>query len=291
MWGCVRRFSALLSALVLLWAGATVNADAAPKVVSAKADARPKIVSMNLCTDQLAMLLAEPGQILSVSRVSADPLSSPMVEAARAFPLNNGNAEEIFLMAPDVVLASTYSSPTAIGMLRRLGVEVVQVPAVSALSDIPESLRAVGAAIGQTARAEAMAQSVIARLAALPDVPDDPPVAAFFYANGYSLGAGTLSHDIITHAGFANLAERRGVAGGARLSLETLVVAGPDVLISGQPYPGHSRAEDVARHPVLDPYVAAGRVILSGPAWVCGTPFTLDAVEALARTRAALEED
>ncbi len=279
MWGCVRRSSALLAALACFWAGAV------------PADAPPRVVSMNLCTDQFAMLLADPGQLLSVTRISADPLSSPQVARARELPLNNGNAEEIFLMQPDVVLASTFTSPTPIAMLRQLGVEVVQVPAVTALADIPDTLRAVGAAMGQGDRAEEMAEALVARLAALPKPPEDPPVAAFFYANGYSLGAGTLSHDIITHAGFANLAEQRGVAGGARLSLETLVTAAPDVLISGQPYPGNSRAEDVARHPVLDPYFAGGRVILSGPDWVCGTPFTLDAVEALARTRAALEED
>ena len=279
MWACVRRSRVLLTALALVWAGAGL------------ADAPPRVVSMNLCTDQFAMLLADPGQLLSVTRISADPLSSPMVDEARAYPLNNGAAEEIFLMQPDVVLASTYTSPVPIAMLRQLGVEVVQVPAVSALADIPDTLRAVGAAIGQSARAEELAQSVTTRLAALPDAPEDPPVAAFFYANGYSLGAGTLSHDIVTHAGFANLAARRGVSGGARLSLETLVTEAPDVLISGQPYPGNSRAEDVARHPVLDPYFAADRVILSGPEWVCGTPFTLDAVEALARTRAALEDD
>lgn len=276
MWGCVRRFRALVQALALCGAGAV------------QADVPPRVVSMNLCTDQYAMLLADPGQILSVTRVSADPLSSPMVDEARAYTLNNGGAEEIFLMQPDVVLASTFTSQVPIAMLRNLGVEVVVVPAVTSLGEIPEAVRLVGEAIGQETRGVAVAETVASRLRQLPEPPSDPPVAAFFYANGYSLGAGTLAHDILSHAGFANLAERRAVIGGVRLSLETLVVEAPDVLISGQPYPGHSRAEDLARHPVLDRWFEADRVFLSGPEWVCGTPFTLDAVEALSAARQAL---
>src|SRR6056300_563463 len=56
-----------------------------------------RVVSMNLCTDQLAMMLADEGQLISVSDIATDPNMSPMAEAARAYPINHGQAEEIFL--------------------------------------------------------------------------------------------------------------------------------------------------------------------------------------------------
>ena len=62
---------------------------------------------MNLCTDQLAMLLADPGQLVSVSHMALDPLSSAMVEEAEAFTINRGGAEQVYLMRPDLVLAGT----------------------------------------------------------------------------------------------------------------------------------------------------------------------------------------
>ena len=62
----------LAAALVITFAGA------------AAADAPARVVSVNLCTDQLAMLIAAPGQLQSVSWLAADPSVSLMPDQARA---------------------------------------------------------------------------------------------------------------------------------------------------------------------------------------------------------------
>ena len=67
------------------------------------------VVSMNLCTDQLAMLLAAPGQLVSVSHVARDPRASALADQAMAYPVNHGDAEEIYLAKPDLVLAAASS--------------------------------------------------------------------------------------------------------------------------------------------------------------------------------------
>ncbi len=250
------------------------------------ADAPGRVVSMNLCTDQLAMMLAAPGQLVSVSRIALDPVSSAMSAEAAAYPINAGIAEEVFALAPDLVLGGTYTDPFAVQMLRDLGIEVVQFPIVSQLSDIPDVVRQMGAALGRVATADILAREVEARLDTISNVTDEGvPEAAFFFANGYSLGAGTLSHDIVTKAGFANLAERLGRSGGGRLSLEELLLNRPDVLVSAQPYPAASRSEEIMAHPALDgiPRVA------SGPEWVCGTPLTLRALDQMVALRETLE--
>lgn len=241
---------------------------------------------MNLCTDQLAMLLAAPGQLISVSRIALDPVSSAMSEEASRYPINAGQAEEIFALSPDLVLGGAFTDPFAVQMLRDLGVEVVQFPIVSQLSEIPGVMRRMGDVLGREAAAEVLALEVEARLEAVSVNPDERRFeAAFFFANGYSLGVGTLSHDIVSKAGFLNLAERLGRRGGGRLALEELILNRPDVLISGQPYPAASRSEEILAHPALDgiPRVA------SGPEWVCGTPLTLVAVEQMVAVREALE--
>ena len=245
-----------------------------------------RVVSMNLCTDQLAMLLGAPGQLISVSRIALDPVSSALSEEASAYSINSGQAEEIFAMAPDLVLGGVYTDPFAVQMLRDLGVEVVQFPIVSQLADIPVVVRQMGAVLGREATADVFALEFEARREAVELNPAGRRLeAAFFFANGYSLGAGTLSHDIVSKAGFLNLAERLGRQGGGRLALEELILNRPDVLISGQPYPAASRWEDILPNPALYgiPRVA------SGPEWVCGTPLTLVAVEQMVAVREALE--
>ena len=250
------------------------------------AEAPARVVSVNLCTDQLAMMLAAPGQLVSISRIALDPLMSPLADVAEGYPVNSGRAEEVFALSPDVVLGVTYTDPFAVQMLRDLGVEVIQFELVSELAQIPDMVRQVGEALGRSATAEIMALDVEAHLSALAGAPDaDAPEAAFFLANGYSLGVGTLAHDIITNAGFVNLAERLGRSGGARLSLEDVLLNRPDVLVTGQLYPGASRSEEIMAHSALDGIAR----VTSGPEWVCGTPLTLRALEQMIAVRKSLE--
>ncbi|TDX30657.1 iron complex transport system substrate-binding protein [Rhodovulum visakhapatnamense] len=281
MWGCVPPSSAIGLAAALALAGAAVLADPPARVVS-----------MNLCTDQLAMLVAAPGQLVSISDLAANPMNSAMPEAARAYPANTGGAEEIFLMRPDLVLAGTYSNPATVAMLERLGIRVARIGLTTRLDEVPERLREAGRLLGREARAEALAQTFVRDLARLTRSGPPRPLAAFFYANGYTQGKGTLSDDILTHAGFSNLAgsgqAARGRSGGFDLALEELVMADPDLLILSRPYPKTSRAEEILAHPALRALPAAAAPALSGPDWVCGTPLVLDALAEMTRRRDAL---
>jgi iron complex transport system substrate-binding protein len=124
------------------------------------------VVSINLCTDQLAMMLAAPGQLVSVSHVAADPRVSPLAEEAARYRLNHGQAEEVHALAPDLVLAGPYTSRYAVGLLRRLGVEVRELPAAERLEDIPGAVAQIGAWLGRDDAAEALIAEFEAGLAA-----------------------------------------------------------------------------------------------------------------------------
>jgi iron complex transport system substrate-binding protein len=64
----MRIFHLIALCLSLAVLGGAAPADTAPR----------RVVSINLCTDQLAMMLAAPGQLVSVSDLAADPHSSAM---------------------------------------------------------------------------------------------------------------------------------------------------------------------------------------------------------------------
>lgn len=269
-----RRLSALAA---LLLAAAPALADTTPA----------RVVSMNLCTDQLAMLLAAPGQLVSVSHLASDPLSSSMVAEAAGYPANRGGAEQIFLMHPDLVLAGTYTSLASVNLLRDLGVTVVQVPPITALAEIPGQIRTIGAALGREAEAEALVAEFQAGLAALAtDLP--PRRAALYYPNGYTVGEGTLADDLLRHAGFDNIGARAGLTGGGTLPLERLVMAAPEMIVTSTRYPGASRSEDILDHPALVDLRAAAGIATSDADWVCGTPHILRALAGMRAAREAL---
>ena len=64
---------------------------------------------MNVCTDQLLLTLADPGQIIGLSRYSRDAARNPGRPMMRAdIRILSGGAEDILVLKPDVVVASLF---------------------------------------------------------------------------------------------------------------------------------------------------------------------------------------
>jgi len=260
-------------------------------VSPAIAEVRPRrVVSVNLCTDQLALLLAEPGQLISVSRLAHDPDASALYELAQALPTNGSGAEEVFLLKPDLVLAGTFTSAATVNMLRGLGIDVVLFAPAQALSDIPAHIARMGEVLGQPDAAAKMVDAFETDLAALSAPPAWRPRAALSYVNNYSSGNKTLAGDILHTAGFDNVAAEAGLEGTGTLSLEQLVLLAPDVIIQGRNYPGQARAEDNLNHPALR---ALSETKLAGEItdrdWICGTPQVVQAIAKMRELRLSIE--
>ncbi|MEO0937121.1 MAG: ABC transporter substrate-binding protein [Pseudomonadota bacterium] len=253
---------------------------------AALAEAPARVVSVNLCTDQLALMLAAPGQLVSVSRLAHDPDASPMAERAAGLHANGSGAEEVYLLQPDLVLAGTFTAPATVEMLRNLGIEVVLFSPATSLSDVQALVTQMGAALGREAAAAEMIAAYEAELATLSAAPPRRPRAALTYVNSYTSGPRTLAGDILRVAGFDNVAEEAGITRGGTLPLERLILLGPEVVIEGTNYPGTSRSEDNLGHPAL---AALKGTYLAGEMtdrdWICGTPYVLNAVRDMVALR------
>ncbi len=268
MWGLGATSKTLLA--LAIWA------------TPALAQTPARVVSINLCTDLLAIELA-PDKLLAVSPLATDSTSSPIADQAAAFPATNGTAEDIFLMSPDLVLAGSFSERATVDLLRRLGIRVEVFPPAASLDDIRDQTRRMGALLGRSPKAEALLSEFDTALSALAPTTTDPPRAIAYFANGYSLGNGTLIDSVLTAAGLDNVATEMGIAGGDRVSLEDLVLASPDIIVTGERYPGNSRSEAILDHPAIA-IAARGRepVVIPDRDWICGTPHIIAAITALA---------
>lgn len=260
---------------------AAVPAPAVP--APAPPPAVPRVLSLNLCTDQLLIALAAPGQIEAVTRGAADcRLSVACAQAAR-LPQVRGTAEEVVLRRPGLVIGGRYTAGPAIAAARRLGIPTLVLDPATSLADIETQIAAVADAIGRPAQGRALIEAFAARLAALPPPPPRRPLAAIYQANGFTVGAGSLPGDVLRRAGLANLAEQDGIDRYGVLPLEVLVWRRPDLLITDEAGGGPSRATALLDHPVLGAAFAGRRVRIPARLWLCGLPQTLDAVERLAR--------
>ena len=268
----MRKLSGI--ALALLWAA--TGAFAGPS----------RVVSMNLCTDQLAMLLAAPDQLASVSYIARDKRASAMAEHALAYPVNHGLAEEIYLLQPDLVIAGAYSTVATTDMLRRLGIPVVVFQPANSLQDVRARILQMGEVLGREKAARALLADYDQRLATLQPAGPEAPRAALYAANGFTSGSMSLAGQILRAAGLRNIADELGYGRSGRMPLELLAMSEPDFLIGTSPYPRAARSEDNLAHPVVRHLAArSGAGQMRDADWVCGTPHVLRAVETLAEER------
>jgi iron complex transport system substrate-binding protein len=263
---------------------AAALAVAAGTVTGAAADSLPKVASINLCADQHLLSLADPEQILTVSWLAADPEESLLAEEAKRHTLNFGTAEELLKFAPDVVLAGAYTSPYTRTMLRRLGVRVVELEPEASIRDIELNVRLVAATIGQAERGERLVTELRAAVRAIEaNRPAHRMAAVIVRPGGFTVGADSLANELLTLAGFANVAADRGLDRWGSLSMEALLRSAPELIVlTGYRSTQPSLANAVLEHPALRALGATRRTVTIHTAlWACGLPRSVEAAALL----------
>jgi iron complex transport system substrate-binding protein len=243
-----------------------------------------RIVSMNLCTDELVLRLADRRNIASITWLSREPNSSNVVPLARGIPINHGLAEEIIPLKPDLVLAGIYTTREPVALLKRAGMRIVDADVPKTFDDVRQQYRDIAVLLGEKERGEdiiAQMDSSLARLAS--ERPSVPPTAIVLNPNGFTVGRGSLVDEVITRAGLENMAVRLGVGEYGQLPLEIITMNPVDVLIVSSYRDGPpAMATELLKHPVLSRLSDRTRVVvMPGRLWNCGGPALTEAIETL----------
>jgi iron complex transport system substrate-binding protein len=256
------------------------------------------VVSINLCADQLVMLLADPQQILALSSLSRDEAGSYYLDQARSHPQVRPRTEDILPFAPDIILTGPYTSRYTLALLEELGLKVESLDIAESIDAMLENVRLVGALLGQQDRAEAQISAVryaleridsrVAALSAqLRGGNVDLPRAAIYDANGYTAGPRSLRGELLERAGWRNAAAERNIDTYGVLQLEDMIRLAPQALIES-PYSAgaYSRGQRLVRHPALrqaglDPLV----IMVPSNQTICAGPWLVDTLEILVAGR------
>ena len=262
----------------LLWACLACTAPA-------QADARlPTVVSTNLCADLLALQLAAPEQLLSVSRKSQDAALSPLAVQAQQFPANDSSAEEIIALRPDIVLASKrWQSRHQSALFEHLGMRLVVVTFPLTWEEIFQSTRTVADALQRTETADVLLTDVQQRLQKLQQR-ERPLQVLYLRPNGGRAGRHTYVDTVLASVGAINHAAVRGHVGWGRFALEDMVLHPPEVFLLGDFARDAAWSRNgYARHPRLQQLLAqTPHAQLNGNHWGCGNWQLIEAAEAIA---------
>ncbi len=257
----------VLAGMILV---AAVGAAAAAQRNPVPAATKPqRIVSLNLCTDQLLLALADRSQIAGLTHNAKDPAMSAAAAEVGAVHVMGESAEELLLLDPDLVVGMPARRRAAMGALAAQNYRTLDLKSAESYAAILEQIRTVAAAVGHPERGEALVARMNAQLAALPKVRKGG-VAAYYQRRGYLTGTGTLVDDLMARTGLTNLAAKMGKPMLSQMSLEEMMAAQPDYLIVESATDRVvDQGTEMLHHPILKDIP---RISLPQAWTVCGGP-------------------
>jgi iron complex transport system substrate-binding protein len=250
----------------------------------ALAQPRPQqVASLNLCTDQLLLALADRHQIASLSRLAHDQSVSFMAAQAAGLTLNERAAETLLFSRPDLVLTGTYGQQDQVAALKRQGLDVLQLGPWSGLAEGREQIRTLAIRLGHADRGEALIARIDAALERARDrVPNGRSILVY-ERGGWVTDASSLLSEVLMQMGFTLHQEVLGRKSGGVVRLETIVSTPPDVMLVDA---GSRQAIDNGTALFAHPALAAAvpherRLAVPGRLTICGGPSTPAMIEAL----------
>lgn len=266
---------------------ATIVSTFSPLRAAAAPVTRPnRIVSLNLCSDQYVLALADPKQIAGLTHNVTDPTMSAAAEKAGGLHIMGQSAEEVLAIDPDMIIGMPAKRSAIMAALAGRNFRTVDLTPANTYTDIVAQIRQVAMAVGQVPRGEALIVQMNRELASVPRRPANR-VAAYYQRRGFMTGTGTLVDDLMTRVGLTNLAGKLGKPSLSQLSLEELIAARPDYLIVESATDRVvDQGTEMLHHPILD---GIPRLHIPQSWTVCGGPAYVLAARSLARQIAAAE--
>lgn len=243
----------------------------------------PRIVSMNVCTDQVLLTLADPEQILGLSRYVRDAWVTVDVSRYRRL---SGGAEDVLVLKPDVVVASVFDKRATRELLKANGLHLAELAVPRNLMEVKDQLRELGEITGHPDRAAREIAKLDAALARARQA-----VAAKHYRvlplsrRGWVAGSDSFVGSLLAETGLFNAAGDLGFEFGGFASLEAIVSLKPDLLLVSQ-------AGDFARddgqafllHPALERfYPPEKRIVIPERLTECGGVMLAEALDVLVK--------
>ena len=248
-------------------------------------------MSLNLCADQLLMLMVPRERVAALTYLAGDPDVSAMAGTAKTYASVRSETEEVLAYDPDLIIDGDFTARLTADLLTRLGRRVERIAMSADIAGIRINVERVAVMTGSEAAGRRVLADFDGRLAAAEAAPGERrPTALVYFAGGLVAGEQTLADAALTAAGFSNLAKERGVIGLGAFPLEALIATPPELLVLGNGADEYATvAADNLRHPALARLLdRIAHVSLPPNLLVCDTPHVIAAIERLAEARRRL---
>ncbi len=198
-----------------------------------------RVVSLAPSNTEILFAVGAGSQVVGRDEFSDYPEEAKSVSSVGG-SMGQYSAEAIVALNPDLVLAAEINSPELVKQLEDLGLTVYYLNNPVTLEGMYDNLVLVAQLTGHVEEANALVDSLKARVAAVDEkiMPLSSAISVFYEIDAsdaskpYTYGPGTFGDLLITRAGGSNVAGSLADAY-PQISLEQLIVANPGVIILG----------------------------------------------------------
>jgi len=243
-----------------------------------RAEAAPRrVASLNLCTDELVLLLAAPERIVSVTHLAQSEVETPLWRRARRYRRNDGSLLSVAPLRPDLVVTMGGGARDRLRVAERLGIATLDLPFAQSLTDIGESIRRLAIALDRRREGAALLRRMAALVRSAPSSRRD---AIWLGGGGRTVSAQGLEAQWMALAGLRQRPLR-----GDRVSLETLLARPPAILLRSDYRQGqYSNGQRWLAHPAARHVRGTRSMPTDGRRWTCMGPLLIDEIVRLRRT-------
>jgi iron complex transport system substrate-binding protein len=275
---------------VLVWFTFAVLAASGGGWLAPALAAGPRIASMNVCTDQLLIKLADPEQIVGLSRFSRDAWVAGDINR---YPILSGGAEDVLVLRPDIVVASLFDKRSTRELLKAHGLHLAEFAVPQNLDEARVQIRQMGEIAGHADRAAAEIARLDAALArARQSVAGRHGRVLPLSRRGWVAGSDSFLGALLRETGLFSAAGELGIGMGGYASLETIVSLKPDFLLVSQS--GDFAGDDgqaFLLHPALERfYPPQKRIVIPERLTECGGVTIADALDVLVKELQRVEK-
>ena len=202
---------------------------------AAPSDPEPpgRIVSLAPNLTELLFELGVGSQVVGVTTYCVYPPETRKIEKIGGFI--NPSLEKILSLEPQLVLSERWTSSKTVPTLRRLGLNVVEIPSPFSLAEIYQLMRITGEAIGRVERAEQLVQATMEQVQRIREKAKSFPRRPTLYVEidppSWTVGSKSFVNEAISLCGARNIfADVTRPA--LQASKEVIVLKDPEIILS-----------------------------------------------------------
>ena len=238
------------------------------------ASAALKVASLNLCTDELVLLLAAPSQIVSVTHLAQQPAETPLWRQARRYPANDGSLLSVAGLRPDLVVTMGGGARDRLRIARRLGIQTIDLAFPRSLADVEAGVARLAAALGRPQAGVTLLRQMAALKTSAPATRRD---TIWLGGGGRTIAPNGLEAQWMALAGMRQRRTR-----GDRVSLETLMLQPPAILLRSDYRQGqYSAGQRWLNHPAARRPMNSQMIATDGRLWTCMSPLLIAEIHRL----------